>query len=498
MPGVTSNADGELMNAVVIGAGISGVGAAVRLRQLGIERIALLERGTEIGGQWRDAGYPGAVNDTPSVLYSYTFAPDRNTHSLFGTRRSTLRYLRSLVSDHGLDGIVRFEQLVTGLQYDPIAMEWEIRVQHKPVFRARNVILATGVAAQDRLPRLPGIDLFDGPILHTADWHGDLELTDRTVGIISAGASSVHLVPEIVRRAKRVKVFLRSADWVLPRPTGALEDVYSAVGLNAPTLSMRAVERASSAISLGSYGRTATNAVETLSRRYLRRHIEDPWLRRSLRPDYRAGSRRLLFSNDFYQAIASPKCQLIPWPVASLTSVGVNTADAMRHRVDIVMFATDLSPTNIEPPFPVTGLDGQSLGVRLAEAGSAHNGLNLPGFPGLFLLGGPGSGVAGLGGLAHTDAQISYVAKALRLQVDGAIGSLEISDAALRRQQHEATQRMRHTLWSDGAPRWYLPRSRIELELYPGRADEFQLQLDDVTLRDFVVTTAAQENPAIS
>lgn len=488
------------VDVVVVGAGTAGLGMAARLRQARVQSLLVLEQAHEIGGYWRVSDYGASASDELAVQQSYSFSPSASASTVWATRDGVRQYHRDLVARHDLEPALRLRHRVTGLTFDAAGATWRIAVAGKKSVVARKVILAVGAGKLPMPPELEGIDQFDGPVLSTADWDPNFDFSGRNVAVIAAGATTVHVVPELVKRAARVRVFQRTPDWVLPRWGGESPSLAGRLLSRASgTLAGRAVSaRYHEVLARGLVRQgVGTRLVEAVAENHLNRNVKDGWLRRNLLPAYRAGTRRILFSDEFYRALQQDNCKLVPWPVTGVSAVGVRSADAMTHRADCLVFALDTPEVMLEPPFPIHGLGGATLDEFWGTEPTAFHGVNVPGFPNMFLLNGPGSGSHAFAGLSHTEAQIDYVVAALALVDSLAFVSIEVRPQALKRELAWSSGRLDKSTWRDGAFRWYRQRETAANELFPGTATEFRRRLGDVEIADYKILTE-QELGAIT
>ncbi|MBA0044984.1 NAD(P)/FAD-dependent oxidoreductase [Mycobacteroides sp. LB1] len=487
------------VDVVVVGAGTAGLGMAAKLRQTGVENLLILEQAQEIGGYWQAGSYAATIGDELAVQQSYSFSPSSSSRAVWATRKGVLQYHRDLVARHDLEPVLRLRHRVTGLTFEPASATWRITVAGKKSVVARKVVLAVGAGKTPLPPELDGIDQFDGPVLSTADWDAGFDFSGRNVAVIAAGASTVHVVPELVKQAARVRVFQRTPDWVLPRWGGESPSLAGRLLSHASgTIAGRVTARYQEILSRGLVRRgVGTRLVEAVAEGHLNRNVKDAWLRRNLLPAYRAGSRRILFSDEFYPAVQQDNCKLVPWPVTGVSAIGVRSADAMTHRADCLVFALDAPEVMLEPPFPIRGAGGRTLDAHWGAEPSAYHGVNVPGFPNLFLLAGPGSGSNALAGLSHTEAQIDYVAALLALVDSLAFVSVEVRPEALERERAWSAQRFGKSPWRDGAFRWYRQIETTASELFPGTAGEFRRRLEDFDTADYRILTQ-QELSGIS
>ncbi|MHB1711376.1 MAG: flavin-containing monooxygenase, partial [Acidimicrobiales bacterium] len=356
---------GEL-TALVVGAGFAGLGTAVRLRQAGIEDFVVLERSDRVGGTWRDNTYPGAACDIPSLLYSLSFAPNPNWSETFSGHEEIQAYIERLVEDFDLARHLRFGQDVAGLAFDEGAGTWTATTTSGETHTARTAIVAPGPLSNASFPAMRGIESYRGHKIHSARWDHDYKMTGRRVAVIGTGSSAVQIIPQLVRKAERVKVFQRTPGWVFPRPNPKVPSWTKLLFRSAPItqdLARTALYWTLESFASGIVWDTPiTSAVEAVSRAHLRATVKDPWMRRQLTPDFRPGCKRMLGSNGYYQALQDPACELITWPIATLSPDGIRTADGIEHAVDCIVFATGFDVAHRAGfPFPVTGLDGRTL-----------------------------------------------------------------------------------------------------------------------------------------
>nr|WP_202922532.1 NAD(P)/FAD-dependent oxidoreductase [Sinimarinibacterium sp. NLF-5-8] len=205
------------LDALIIGAGFAGLGSAIRLRQAGVSNIAILERGAEVGGTWRDNQYPGAACDIPSHLYSYSFAPNPDWSRGYSGSREILAYVQHLVSQFALDELIHFQRNVTGMAYDEARGVWTVSTEQGQTYTARSVVMAGGPLSNASLPNMAGIETYKGHKIHSARWDHAYDFTGKRVGVIGTGASGIQIIPELVKTAAKVTVFQRTPGWVLPR-----------------------------------------------------------------------------------------------------------------------------------------------------------------------------------------------------------------------------------------------------------------------------------------
>ncbi|RJO69862.1 NAD(P)/FAD-dependent oxidoreductase [Nocardia panacis] len=486
----------------VIGAGFAGIGTAIKLRRKGIRDFAILERDSAIGGTWRDNTYPGAACDIPSRLYSYGFAPNPDWSHTYSGSAEILRYIETITREHGVMSHIRFGHNVTGMVFDEAAGEWEIAVAGRPALRARAVVLASGPLANASWPDIPGLDTFTGHKIHSARWDHDYDFTGKRVAVIGTGASAVQIVPELVEKAAAVKVFQRTPGWVLPRvnrQTSALvREIYRRVP-GAQELARAAWFYGHESVALGVVWNTPlTRVVELVGKAQLRRQVADPWLRRQLTPDFRAGCKRLLMTDDFYPALQRANCKLVTWPIARIAPHGIRTAEGVEHLADCLVFATGFEVGKAGTPFPVLGRGGRSLGDEWARGAYAYRSVAVSGYPNLFLTFGPNSGPGHNSALIYMEAQIDYLVRAIGIILDRDLRTLEVRRDRQDRYNAGLQRRLAATTWNSGCRSWYLTADGFNATMYPGFAGQYTHQLRAVRLDDYAAMPRRARTAAVS
>jgi cation diffusion facilitator CzcD-associated flavoprotein CzcO len=340
---------------VVIGAGFGGLGVAHALREAGIDDVTILERADDVGGVWRDNTYPGAACDVPTPLYSWSWAPNPEWGRRYGPQPEILAYLRSAAERDGLLDLVRTGVDVKAAEYDDSRGRWRVTTADGEVLDADVVISAVGQLANPVVPQIAGAETFAGPAFHSAQWRHDVDLTGRRVAVVGTGASAIQFVPGIVDRVGSLTVFQRSAPYVVPKPDQAYGPRHHAVFRRWPR-TQRAERR--SVFWLSEKLNAALGGDSWLSgpgpvllraafRLQLRRQVRDAALRRKLLPDYPIGCKRLLFSNDWYPALARDHVEVVTDRVTGIEPGGLRTADGRLHEADVLIWGTGFAATRL-------------------------------------------------------------------------------------------------------------------------------------------------------
>lgn len=386
---------------VIIGAGISGLGMAIRLHERGIEDFLILERAADVGGTWRDNRYPGIAVDITSFTYSYSFAPNPNWSRVFAPGSELHAYTRRIAARHGLYPRIRFHTRVERAAFDEDHHLWRLTLGDGSLLTARQVVSATGGLISPKRPDIAGLDGFRGRVVHTANWDPALDLAGQRVAVIGTGATAVQLVPEIARVAARLEVYQRTPIWVLKKPDRALPPWLRSAFRLLPA-AQRTVRMATDVLSetlmvvSAIYYRQMPWLVrwcEKAGRDNLREQLPgrpDLWER--LTPRYGFGCKRPTFSNEYFATFAQDNVELVSTPIEAVTATGIRTRDGVERPIDVLVLATGyktFEKGNL-PSYEVIGRGGHELGAFWEEHRyQAYEGLTVPGFPNFYLMLGP-------------------------------------------------------------------------------------------------------------
>ncbi|MFI5980687.1 flavin-containing monooxygenase [Streptomyces sp. NPDC051555] len=437
---------------VVVGAGFSGIGAAIRLRQAGLRDVLVLEKGAQLGGTWRENTYPGCACDVPSTLYSYSFTPGAAWSRVFAEQREIHAYLRTTAEQYGLGDVLRCGVHVREARWDPTAGRWLLETSEGP-YSASVLVLATGPWHVPRPLDVPGIEGFAGPVLHTARWDHGVDLTGRRVAVVGSGASAVQVLPAIEARAAAVHLFQRTAQWVLPKPD-----------LPVPAAFNRALDRlpgARRALRAGQYTLQegfgfafrhprVAGLLEVGARAHLRLAVRDRGVREALTPDYRLGCKRLLTSSTFYRALSRPHVHLHPTAVTAVRGNEVIGADGSTAATDVLVTATGFRVGELPLAAGLYGADGRTLHEAWDGAPQAYLGTSVSGFPNLFLLLGPNLLGGSTSAITVLEAQLTYLTAALAHLDRGGHRALDVRPGVQAAHNAAVQEALRTTVYDSG------------------------------------------------
>ena len=454
----------------IIGSGFSGLGAAIRLACEGIDDFVILERASEVGGTWRDNTYPGCSCDVESHLYSLSFAPEPGWTYRFSRQAEIWRYLQRLAHDFDLLRRIRFQHEVQRAYWDRSERRWRIETSQGPL-SAQVLVVATGPLSAPSYPTLPGLDRFKGRAFHSAQWDHGFDFTGKRVAVVGTGASAVQIVPELQKQVAKLFVFQRTAPWIVPRPDAPIPEWRRRLYHRVPPLqaAVRFFIYLYREIWIVVFRHPILmRRLQRLASRYLERSVSDPALRAKLTPAYAMGCKRILLSNVYYPALTKPNVDVVTDRIVDVREHAIVTADLVERAVDAIVFATGFRVT--DPPIAahLRGRDGQSLREAWQGSPKAHVGTTIAGFPNLFLLLGPNTGLGHNSVVYMTEAQIEHLVRAVQYMTRERIDALEPTEAAQRAFVSAIDRRMRGTVWtSGGCSSWYLDRTGRNSTLWP-------------------------------
>lgn len=489
------------LHTLIVGAGFSGLGAALKLDQAGLRDWLIVEDGDAVGGTWHWNTYPGVAVDIPSFSYQFSFAQRSDWSRTYAPGRELQQYAEGIADEFGLRDRIRFRSRVVNAVWDADTDCWRVTLADGEELEARFLVNACGVLTTPKLPDIPGVGSFAGTTMHTARWDHDVDLTGKRVAVIGTGASAVQLIPEIAPAVASLTVFQRTPIWCFPKPDLPLPWP-ARLALRVP--GARTVTRAASqafvevtfplSAQFNSWFPLADRA-EGFGRWWLAQQVEDPEVRAALTPSYGVGCKRPSFHNSYLATYNQPHVHLETTPITEITATGVRTGDVL-HEVDVLVLATGFNVMDVDsvPTYPLVGVGGRTLSDFWEKNRlQAYEGVAVPGFPNFFTVFGP-YGYNGSSYFALIEAQVHHIVRCLTRARSRRATRVEVTPEANDRYFATMLQR-RHTqvFWRDScaeANSYYFDRNG-DVPLRRATTLESALRSRRFPLTDYTLTSPA-------
>lgn len=471
---------------LIIGAGLSGIMSAIKLRAAGFNDLVIYEKAERPGGTWRDNTYPGIACDIPSHFYSYSFAPNPDWSSRYARGAEIQSYIESVMRRYEVDKVIRFGQEITRCEF--IGGRWHLETRKGERDSGDVVIAATGVIHHPNIPNIPGLDTFAGAAFHSARWNHDVAVDNRRVGVIGTGSSAVQIVSALSQRAAKLTLFQRTAQWIFPHENPNYTESEKAQYRNDPNslrslramLSRRFTETFSNA--LLDLESPAFKAIEQACIANLESQVADPVLRERLRPNYRVACKRLVVSPDFYQAIQRPNAELVTERVAAIEPAGVRTHGRL-HELDVLVLATGFKTDSFMRPIEIVN-GALDLNRLWSVRPRAYLTVAIPGFPNFFMLNGPFSPVGNFPLIEVAELQMGYIMQLIERLRSGECRSIAPTAASVERFDAERIEAAKKTIWATGCRSWYIDADGVPAA-WPWSIDRFYKEMSAPKLEHY-------------
>lgn len=467
------------LKVLVIGAGMSGLLAGIRLSQAGIG-FEIVETNPDVGGTWLVNTYPGCRVDNSNHMYSYSFEPNHAWPQHFSPQPELLKYFRGVAAKYDLKKHIRFETTVESLAWDEARTIWRVELKAKDGRRetveANAVVTAVGQLNKPRIPQIEGVGTFEGPAFHSAEWRHDVDLAGKRVAVIGTGASAYQFVPEIAPKVDHLTVFQRTPPWGLPVPhyhedvpagmkwllehvpyydkwyrfwlfwmttEGFLPMVKADEGWNGPSTAVGA----------------ANLMLREMAAEALAAQVADrPDLLPNVVPTYPVGGKRAVLDNGVWLgALKRPNVELVTETITKIAPGGVVTADGVEHPADVLIYGTGFTASRFLSGLKVTGRGGQDLHDAWAGDARAYLGMTTPGFPNFFMIYGPNTNIVVNGSIIFfSECSVRYIVGALRLLAETAAKAMEVKRGVHDDFNVRVDEANRGWAWgSEGVSSWY-------------------------------------------
>lgn len=450
----------------IIGAGMAGMLAAIKLRKSGYKNVTIFEKADDVGGTWRENTYPGLTCDVPSHSYTYSFSPNPSWSHYLAPGPEIQKYFKGIADRYNLKEIIKFNEEIISCAFNGV--QWHLKSNTGTELLADFVIAATGVLHFPNTPPIAGQESFSGHIFHSARWDHSVKLDGKKIGIIGNGSTGVQLVSALASRVKKLCHFQRTPQWIMPVENPAYSEDEMQAFRDDPKLLYdkqndkeldKNIEMFSEAIV--NPDSDAMHQIEAYVAANLEANINDPELKAKLTPEYRAACKRLIYSPDYYQAIQHKNSQLISNGIVAIENGGIRTDDDVLHDLDIIVFATGFKADQFMRPMEVKGRKGIALNDVWEETPSAYLAVSIPEFPNFFMLNGPNGPVGNFSLIEIAELQWHYIEQLITEVNAGQCDQISASQNAYRDFNIARIEAAKTTVFGTGCKSWYLDANGV-------------------------------------
>ncbi|WP_420467934.1 flavin-containing monooxygenase [Panacagrimonas sp.] len=475
---------------VIVGAGVSGIATAIRLRELGIEDFVILERASGPGGTWHNYRYPGLSCDIPSHLYCFSFEQKSDWTRTHAGQEEIREYLAHCVDKYGIGPHIRYDVEVVGARWDDAARQWCLDLADGQRLHAGVFVSAIGMFNEIQRPDIEGLDDFGGQTLHSARWPDHVDLRGKRVAVIGTAASAVQMIPELAKQAARLLVYQRTANWVFPKEdrmfsTGELERFRQDPQAG---LKLRQELHDFFELFLPFDNADLMQMVADKARANLD-NVVDPVLRAKMLPNVPVCSQRPLFSDDYYPTFNRPNVELVTAGIERITAAGIRTDDGMERPIDVLVLATGYAANKFLSVIEVCGRDGLRLADAWREGAQAYLGMTTSGFPNLFMLYGPNTNNGSI--IYMLEQQAAYIANKIAWMREHDIEWIDVRREAMDRYNEELQRDLDAVeVWRTPATRYYRAASGRIVTQWPHNMGAYQARTRKPDLEAFEIAPA--------
>lgn len=483
---------------LVIGGGYSGIGAAIRLKSAGIDDFIMIEKAAKLGGTWRENTYPMAGADTPSIIYSFSYARNPDWDYTFALQPQIERYLDELAAARGIDLKAQFNTAATASRWDEDEQRWVVETNQGTI-HAKYLISCAGPMHEAAMPDIPGVDEFAGDSFHTANWNHEVDLKGKRVAVIGTGASAIQYVPVIQKQVKELILFQRTAPWVMPRMNRRASSWKKALYRRFPAINQAVAD----VVYLGSEGlqllqrspRTM-RPLERFALMHLRRQVKDQSMQRQLTPSFAMGCKRILFSNSWYPAITATNATVVSSGVSEITPTGLIDSEGVHHDADVIIYSTGFRVTDPDIAKHVRGRDGRLLCDHWQGSPQAYQSTTVHGFPNLFVMLGPNVGNGHGSVTTLVEMLANYAADGIQTTDTAGATSFDVKRRVQELWNDEVQDALRGTVWNaGGCGSYYLDANGRNSSIYPWTTLRFRRDTRQFDLNDYDLTLPTPEAP---
>jgi cation diffusion facilitator CzcD-associated flavoprotein CzcO len=490
------------LDVVIAGAGFGGLCMAIQLRKEGNDDFVLLEKGHDVGGTWRENSYPGCACDVQSHMYSYSFSPKNDWSKRYAPWNEIQNYILETTENFGIRPFCRFNQEVTAAVFDDASGRWTVTTQSGTVYHCRHFILASGPLHVPQIPNIKGLENFKGRVFHSAQWDHDYDLTGKNVVSIGTGGSAIQYCPEIAPKVKQLYVFQRTPAWVLPRDDRKYLSVEKTAFKLIP--GWRRLHRyrlywTNESRVWPMFHPSVAKSLSQIAKAWIRFQVKDKSIAKKLTPDYTIGCKRILISNKYYPMFNRDNVELVTDGIQEIKANSIITRDGQERPVDCIILGTGfvVDPRIYMREFELKGRNGRDLRNDWKDLPEAYYGTAVSGYPNLWMLVGPNTGLGHNSIIFMIEAQVQYILNCMKAIEERESDYMDVKPEAQASFNTALQTLMKGTVWSSGCQSWYQQADGRNATLWPKSTWRYWLETLNVKAHDYQFTRLAQDQMGV-
>ncbi|MBF1801942.1 flavin-containing monooxygenase [Alloalcanivorax profundimaris] len=482
------NPRNRAVKVAIVGGGFGGLCMAIKLREAGIEDFVVLEKAGELGGTWRENTYPGCACDVQSHLYSYSFEGNPDWSARYSGWREIQDYILATAGKHGIHERTRFHAEVIGAHYDEARARWTLDLTDGDQVECQHWVLASGPLHVPQIPNFPGLERFQGKVFHSSQWDHDYDLSGKKVVSVGTGASAIQYVPQIAPEVERLTVVQRTPGWIIPRDERRYSALSKRLFRRFPAL--RKLHRArlywsNESRVLPIFHPRLAMLLEKGVKQFIRLQVKDKDTARRLTPSYTLGCKRIMISNRYYPTFNRDNVELVTEGVKEVREHSIVFSDGSEREMDCLVLGTGfvVDPRIYMQGFPIVGRGGRTLQEDWKEASEAYLGITVAGYPNLFQMVGPNTGLGHNSIVFMIECQARYIVDAIEKADAKGVDALDVKRSEMDAFNEKLQKDVAGTVWQQGGcSSWYQQADGKNVAIWPYSTWRYWLktrQVDD-------------------